>query len=183
MAEAGYEVASASDIAETCALIERLVGPPLAGEAVMRAIHERSQSSVFIYREHGRITGVLGELALVQSGLEALKAGAFSGVSPDLEQIARPGDRVAAYYCWGLAAEGRRASMYGVKAVIAARDVLYPELPFFTTAAKPKGAEDDGDAASNGARVAFRRFGCTYYPGQPNLLYAPKALKAGSVAA
>ena len=98
MAEAGYEVAAVSDLAETHALIERLVGPPLASVEVMRAIQERSEASLFIFREQGRITGVLGELALVESGFEAIKAGAFSGVSPELDHIARPGDEVAAYY-------------------------------------------------------------------------------------
>lgn len=181
MEAAGLEVASAEDIVEAHALVERLVGPPLAGPGVMRAIHDRTQASVFVIREDGRITGVLGELPLVEAGLKALEAGAFNGAAPDLDHIACPGDAVAAYYCWGFAAETRRASAVGVKGVIAARDDVYRDLPFFARAAKPAGSDED--AASNGARVGFRRFGCTPYPGQPNLIYSPRALQAGRVTA
>jgi hypothetical protein len=180
MADFGLDVASSADIAEAHALVERLVGPPLAGVDVMRAIHERTQASVFVIRENGRITGVLGELPISEAGLKALEAGDFNGASPELEHVTRPGDQVFAFYCWGFAAETRRASAMGVRGVIAARDHVYAELPFFARAAKPK---DDEDAPSNGARVGFRRFGCTYYPGQPNLLYSPKAQHPGRAAA
>lgn len=180
MADAGLEVATDGDIGEAHALVERLVGPPLAGVEAMRAIHTRTQASVFVIREDGRITGVLGELPLVEAGMKALEAGQFNGAAPDLDHIARPGDPVAAYYCWGFAAETRRASAIGVKGVIAARDDVYADLPFFARAAKPAGADDD--AASNGARVGFRRFGAEPYPGQPDLIYSPRAQKVGTAA-
>jgi hypothetical protein len=172
MAEAGYEVAAVSDIAEAHALVERLVGPPVASVETLQAVQSHSTCSLFVMREEGRLTGLYAELALAEAGLKALESGAFNGLDPDLGQVARPGDRVAAFYCWGLAADTRRSQVNGVRAVIAARDKVYPDLPFFTTA-----------AGSDGARVAFRRFGCTYYPGQPRLLYSSRSLKAGNVAA
>jgi hypothetical protein len=181
MEAAGLEVATPDDIVEAHALVERLVGPPLAGPSVMRAIHDRTQASVFVIREDGRITGVLGELALVEAGLRALETGTFNGVDPDLEHIARPGDPVSAWYCWGFAAETRRAAAIGVKATIVSRNDVYRDLPLFARAVKPAGADED--TQSNGARVGFRRFGCTPYPGQPDLIYSPRALQAGSVTA
>jgi hypothetical protein len=180
MTAAGLELASDADLALAHALVERTVGPPLASLAVMRTIQTHNQSSLYVIREHGIITGVLGELPLTEAGLEALVSGAFDGVDPSLDHVAAPGDPIAAYYCWGLAAETRHASVVGVKGVVAARNVTYPEQPFFARAAEAKGSAAGG---SNGARVGIRRFGCTYYPGQPTLLYSPKARSGGRSAA
>lgn len=180
MTDVGLELASDADLPIAHALVERTVGPPLARLDVMRAIHEHTRSSVYVIREDGVITGTLGELPLTETGLRALEAGVFDGTAPSLDQIAAPGQPVAAYYCWGLAAETRNASVIGVRGVMAARNVTYSELPFFARAAEPKGSDYEG---SNGARVGIRRFGCTYYPGQPNLLYSPKARSGGRSAA
>jgi len=181
MVEAGLEPATSADIDEAYALVQRLIGPPLASSEVMRSVQEHTRASIFLVREDGRITGVLGELALSSAGLAALEAGAFDGTAPELAHLARPGAPVAAYYCWGLAAETRRASIAGVKGVVAARDTVYANLPFFARAAEPKG--EDANKQSHGARVGFRRFDCTYYPGQPGLLYSPMARSVGRSAA
>ncbi len=180
MAAVGLELAMDADMPLAHALVERTVGPPLASLAVMRAIQEHTQSSMYVVRENGTITGILGELPLTEVGLKALETGVFDGTAPPLEQVAAPGEPVVAYYCWGLAAETRYASITGVKGVVAARNVTYPELPYFARAAEPKDSDFDG---SKGARVSIRRFGCTYYPGQPTLLYSPKARSGGRSAA
>jgi hypothetical protein len=179
MAAAGLDLVADADIDEAHALVMRLIGPPVASIAVLRSVHSHTQASLFVFRE-GRITGLLAELPLTQAGLAALTAGRFNGLEPLPEQIARPGQDVVAYYCWGNAAETRRAAAATVRGMVIARDEIYPELPHFARAAVPA---DRPGAASNGARISFRRFDCTYYPGQPDLLFSPKSRSARSPAA
>lgn len=181
LAQAGFELAGIHDIEEAHALVESLVAPPVACPDIMRRVQAKTGAGLFIMRQDGRITAVIGELALTPSGLHAVQTGAFDGLAPASEHLCAPGNIVSAMYCWGAAAATRRASAASVRAVVAARETTYADLPFFTRAAQPKDA--DANAGSKGAHAAARRFGCTYYPGQPNLLYSPGALKAGSVAA
>jgi hypothetical protein len=181
LAGAGLELAQPQDIAEAHALVERLVGPPLASADVMRRIQDRTKASIFVVRQEGRITGVVGELALTPEGMQALTSGAFNGIDPDLAHVAAPGQAVAAFYCWGIAADTRKAAATTIRGVVTAREAVYADLPFFTRAAPPRDGGDD--AASRGARSAFRRFDCVYYPGQPTLVYSPTSAKSGRAAA
>ena len=176
-----FEAARADDIDEAHALVERLIGPPIASPAVIRAVQAHSHASMFVRREDGRIVAALAELPLVAAGLEALLEGRLNGLDPDLSHIARPGDLLAAHYCWALAADSIRASAIGIKALLASRTEVYGALPFFARTAPT--ADGQTDPTSDGARVAFRRFGCSPYPGQPTLLYAPVACQSGRSAA
>lgn len=181
MTSIGLEVATSADIDAVHALVVRLVGPPTAEAAIMRLVHEHTRASVFVSREQGEISGVVGELPLTPAGLTALWAGDFNGVAPATEHLCAPGQPVAAMYCWGCAADSRRAAALAVKAVVIARNEIYPTLPFFTRAAPPAGA--DADTGSLGGHAAFRRFGCTPVPGQPGLIYSSSASIAGRSAA
>ncbi len=178
---ANLDPASQPDIEVAHAMAVRLIGPQLASVELLTAIQEKTRASVYVFREDGRITGVLGELPLSTHGLGAIEGARFDGARPQLDQVAAPGEPVLAYYCWGNAAETRRAAAATVRGMIIARDEIYPELPYFARAVVPAGADDD--AGSNGARISFRRFDCTYYPGQPDLLYSPKARSLGRPAA
>jgi len=173
MQAVGLKLASVLEIADAYALAENLVGPPLATLETMRAIQKHTTSSIFIVRESERVTGVVAELPVTSRGLQAIEAGSFNGTDPVLTHVAQPGEPVSAFYCWGCAAETRKAAALTVKAVVAARNNIYADVPFFTRAALPKG--ETATAGSKGGKAAMRRFDCTPYPGQPGLLFSPKA--------
>ena len=182
MAAVQMEPAEPADLAEAHALVARLIAPPIASLEAMRAAHAHTGAAVYVHREGGRISAVAGELPLTETGFAKLTSGRFNALSPEPEDLARPGQTVAAFYCWGCAGDTRRGAAAGVRAGVHARPAIYAEVPCFTRAGKPLGAaEEDG---SKGGHAATRRFACVDYPGQPGLIFSPSAPSVGrSVAA
>jgi hypothetical protein len=182
MAAVQMEPATPADLSEAHALVARLIAPPIASLEAMQAAHAHTGAAVYVHREKGRISAVAGELPLTHMGFEKLISGRFDALDPHPDDLARPGEAVVAFYCWGCAGDTRRGAAAGVRAVVHARHAIYADVPFFTRAGKPLGAsEADG---SKGGHAATRRFACIDYPGQPGLIFSPAAARTGrSVAA
>lgn len=127
----------------------KLIGPSIAPPQALGAVHQlMGEAAVFVRSEAAELVGVLGWIALSQSGLQALVAGRFCAQDPDPDHVCRPGQSPSACYGWGIAG----STPEGAKAVVCATQVLYldvyPGLPWFTRA-----------ATEDGRRVILGRFG------------------------
>jgi hypothetical protein len=118
-----------------------LIGPEIAGENAFLTVHRRTRAGVFVYRQDRIAQGFLGVILLRDSGLRKLESDRFDALQPDLTDICEAGEAPAAVYGWGFAATTVRASGACVLGLMALRDRLFPQLPFFCRAATPQGAK------------------------------------------
>jgi hypothetical protein len=129
----------ASEIADLHTLTVREIGPSVASLETMRRVRIHNPECLWtILRrpaEGGsdRLAGYFGFLHLNTAGLEALQSRTLCGRAPDLDLLARAGERPAALYVWaGIARKVRvLAEMLVARALGAER---YGGLPVYASA-------------------------------------------------
>lgn len=144
------------------AIAAELISPHVALASTFRRVHARTGCSVYVSRQDGRVSGVLGLVPLRPAGLKAVEEHVFEARNPPDDLVCEPGDLFPGLYGWGFAASTRRASALVVMGAIKIRE-RYPDIPFFTRAATPAGV-----------KVICGRMGYAPYPGAPDdLLWHP----------
>lgn len=138
-ADFGMALADESEMSDGRAIAARLIGDGIASAETFIAMQRLTRSSVFVYREDQRVTGLLGLFPLRASGLAAIQNGTFDAVNPDLEMVARPYERPEAVYGWGFAALTERGGSAAVRAAVAMHRRLFWGIPTFTRTATPDG--------------------------------------------
>ncbi len=103
LASRGLRLSSRAQVEASYALALRLIGPPLADLSTVHAAQARTRSTSFSFVQDGELTGLFVFLLANDWGLEALMSDAFDPLSPDMELLAAPDQRPAAYYGWALA--------------------------------------------------------------------------------
>jgi hypothetical protein len=162
VASFGLALAGPSDCEEGRAMAADLISPHVASAITFHRVQERTASAVFVWRESGQITGVLGMIPITASGLEAIVQHRFDQRNPPSEYLCAPGDPFFATYGWGIVGRTRKASAVVMQGAMALRD-RYASIPFFTRAVTP-----------SGAKVVRGRMGYSPYPGAPDdLLWNP----------
>jgi hypothetical protein len=167
---ASFDLAPASDddIRMGRQIAARLIGEGIAAADTFIAMQRLTRSSVFVYREEGAVTGMLGLFLLRPVGLRAIEAGVFDAVTPDMDMVARPGERPAACYGWGFAASTERGGAAVVRTAVALQERLFWAIPTFTRTATP-----------DGLRVILGPMGYQRYSqSDPMLVWRPAAASA-----
>jgi len=119
-------------------------------------------ASLFIHREDGEITGVLGFFSVREAGLQALRAGGFDAREVDLDIIARAGEKPFAGYAFGVAASTKLAGQAIIGAAAAIQEAQFWALPIFTRI-----------ASEDGARVLLGSLGFARLEHDPTLVCRP----------
>lgn len=158
----GVVLASDSEIEEGQKLAAERVGDGVVGAETMQAVQRITDSSVFIVRESGRVTGLTGFFLLRPTGMSAFAEGRFDTVNVDLDHVCRPRETPAGGYAWGFAASTDRAAGKVVKAALAVRETLFWALPGYAKA-----------ATNDGARLMYGSLGFTRVEGHPTLAHYP----------
>jgi hypothetical protein len=135
----GMMLADDDEIAAGREIAARLIGEGIASAETFIAMQQLTHSSVFVLREEGAVTGMLGLFLLRPGGLRAVKDGAFDAVRPDMALVAPPGERPAACYGWGFAATTERGGSAAVRTAVALQQRLFWAIPTFTRTATPDG--------------------------------------------
>lgn len=143
------------------------VGPSIVRRADFLAVDAISDCTAFAYVGRDGFAGALAIIPLRSQGLAALRADRFNGVQPDLELVARPGERVAAIYGWGIVGSGPRSRAAVLRSVDRLRRELTFEIPWYCRA-----ATDDG------ARVILGRLGYAPAQGSASGLFLSPPLSA-----
>ena len=116
-----------------------LIGDWIANIETIVEVSRRNPLSLLVYRENGKVTGVVCYLMLRPAGLLAIATDKFNGVNPDLDMIAGTGEVPLAGYGWALAAKSRKAAAAVLVGLEKVRSELYPNIPFFARAATNDG--------------------------------------------
>lgn len=164
----GMALADEAEMAAGREIAARLIGEGIASAETFSAMQRLTGSSVFVYREEGRVTGLLGLFLLRASGLAAIQNGTFDAVNPDLAMVAPPGERPHACYGWGFAASTERGGSAAVRAAVAMQQRLFWAIPTFTRT-----------ATADGVRVILGPMGYQRYsPGDKTLVWRPPSRTA-----
>lgn len=135
----GVEVLSDSDIVFAREVGAKMIGPNLADSATLIECQRIAGAVVFGYRESDDLTGMMALLPLGAAALSQLENATFDACDLDLDLIARPGEKPACYYAWGIAATSKNAARALIQASAALHTQLFWSIPSFTRA-----ATDDG---------------------------------------
>lgn len=161
-------MALAAEIPELHALTVREIGPSVASLETMQRVYRHNPECLWtILRRPAdggadRLAGYFGFLHLNAAGLEALESRTLSGRTPDLDLLARAGERPTALYVWAGIARRTRvlAEMLVAQALGAER---YGGLPIYATAGTLGGlkwlnhlGEADGGPQENALGNVFR---------------------------
>lgn len=170
MSAFGFRIARAEEIAPALAFAERLVGQPLAPEAVVRRVHEHCGITVWIYCEP-HITGFATAIPLTRAGEIAMRNRDFDPADPDLSHVCPASERAAAFYCWVYGGETRDARRAVMMAAATLRVQLFGTVPAFA-----RGATEDGVRT-------MEQMGYTPLAGSLDKLYVQEALFPAEAAA
>ncbi|HWA64006.1 MAG TPA: hypothetical protein VG939_21720 [Caulobacteraceae bacterium] len=129
-------------------LAERLMDHKVASLATYRAVQSVQPCSLLVYKEEGRVTGVIGMLFLRAAAVEQLVAGEFDALDPALELLTAEDEAPVAAYAWGVAAETKDAGKAILGGGAAVRQKLFPTITAFTRA-----------VTGAGRHVAVTRYG------------------------
>lgn len=161
----GMALATDDDIRAGREIAARLIGEGIAAADTFIAMQRLTRSSVFVHREERVVTGMLGLFLLRPAGLRSIENGVFDAASPDMDLVARPGERPAACYGWGFAASTERGGSAAVRTAVALRERLFWAIPTFTRTATP-----------DGVRVVLGSMGYRpYNQSDPTLVWRPAA--------
>lgn len=138
-AQFGLELARDDDIRAGRAIAAQLIGDGIATAETFIAMQRLTGASVFVLRENGVVTGMLGLFMLREAGLKAIEDGVFDAINPDWNMVALPGEEPAAGYGWGFAATTEAGGRAAVKASVALQRQLFWGIPSFTRTATPDG--------------------------------------------
>ncbi len=163
-ATCGVTLASDAEIIEGQKLAAERIGGPVVSAETLTAVQHITDSSVFVVREKGRVTGLTAFFLLRPEGMRAFDEARFDTINVNLDYVWRPREIPAGGYAWGFVASNDRAAGRVVKASLAVRETLLWALPGYTRA-----ATDDG------ARLIFGSLGFEAVPDQPGLArYFPR---------
>ena len=168
----GMALATDDQIRAAREIAAKLISDGIASADTFIAVQTLTESSVFVFTESGRVTGMLGMFLLSERGLLAVKRGVFDAVAPDRAFVCQPGQPPAACYGWGFAATTEAGGRAAVKAAVALHDELFWAIPTFTRTATP-----------DGVRVILGPMGYVRYrESDPTLVWLPpKAAKKSIV--
>jgi hypothetical protein len=138
-AQFGLELAAEDDIRAGRAIAARLISDGIASAETFIAMQKLTGASVFVLREDGAVTGMLGFFILRAAGLKAIEGGTFDAIDPDWDMVALAGETPAAVYGWGFAATTERGGRAAVKASVDLHRRLFWGMPTFTRTATPDG--------------------------------------------
>jgi hypothetical protein len=103
------------------------------------AVREIQPAALLVFRDHGEITGVFGQLLLRPAAVPPLFEGDFDALDVDIDYLSREGELVALGYAWGIAASSKRAAAALISHGQLVRRRLFPDLTIFTRAVTPVG--------------------------------------------
>ena len=139
----GLHLADDEEIAAARAIAAALISERIASIETFIAMQRLTRSSVFVIKDGGAVTGMLGLFMLRPAGLRALEQGVFDAVNPDWDAVAREGEEVAAGYGWGFAATTEAGGRAAVKTSVALQRELFCGVPAFTRTATPTTRSSD----------------------------------------
>lgn len=159
----GLELANDDDIRAGRAIAATLISDGIASADTFIAMQRYTGASVFVLREAGVVTGMLGLFSLRAAGLRAIEEGTFDAIDPDWGMVAVAGEEPAATYGWGFAASTEAGGRAAVKASVALHRQLLWGVPTFTRTATP-----------DGVRVILGSMGYRIYrESDPTLVWIP----------
>ncbi|MBS0384332.1 MAG: hypothetical protein JSS00_03170 [Proteobacteria bacterium] len=135
----GMTLATDAEIVAARAIAARLIGAGIAAADTFIAMQTLTESSVFVFCESDRVTGMLGMFLLSDRGLDAIERGVFDGITPDRDHVCQPYATPVGCYGWGFAAATEQGGRAAVKAAVALHDELFWAIPTFTRTATPDG--------------------------------------------
>jgi hypothetical protein len=163
MAEARLHLATPEECDAGRQIAADTISPNVATAQAFRRVQAYTGSSVWVHRQNGEVTGVLGMVAVSPAGLRAIETHAYPSKDPPEEFLCAPGGMFAGNYGWGFASKTKRAAVQVVLGAIKLRE-RFPELPFFTRAATPAGVRI----------ICGPKMGYVPFPGAPDdLLWQP----------
>lgn len=176
-----YDITTICEAARTCGLTqpgipelilahemaESLIGTQIASpEALILAGHH-SGVSCFVHKDGAQLTGAYAMLILSARGFMALQDGTFDGQVPNPAHLARPGERPAAHYGWGIAARTKPAAKALLTGIAAIHEAAFPTTHYVVRA-----------STADGRRV-IQANGVLPVPwGDPDLYWQPAGLEA-----
>jgi len=108
------------------------------------AVMSIQPAAIMVFKERGRVTGVISALFLKECCLAPILDGSFDAVSPGAEQLSAEGEAPALLYSWGIAAETKPAAAAILRVGADVTRLLYPEIPAFTRAVTADGRRTAG---------------------------------------
>ncbi|MEO6341406.1 MAG: hypothetical protein ABIO39_15290 [Caulobacteraceae bacterium] len=149
-----------------------LIGEWIASVETIVAVSRHNPQCLLVYREDGRVTGVVSFLLLRPAGLLSIATDTFDGVAPDIDMLTSPEETPLAGYGWALAAKTRKAAAAVLAGLGRVRTDLYPGIPFFARA-----------ATNDGRRVLCGRLRYLPFPrSNTGLLWSPPIHQEGEEA-
>jgi hypothetical protein len=164
MAAVKFEKPQPEDYAAVLQLASEEIGGPLASLDEIRRVDGYTNSSMWVIRRRGEVTGFLAPLALTKAGRDAMCEGAFDASNVAEEWVAQMGRPLAGFYCWSYAGRDQFTRGLLVLALKSLIDVHFPDLPFFG-----KGTTEAG------ARI-MHHLGFYPYDSQPGLYWRCRSL-------
>lgn len=155
-------MASSDEIRTGRSLAARLISADLTSADQLAAVQNITGASLFVYKEHGAVTGVLGFFGMRTAGVSALDAGRFDARQFDLECVTPPSEAPAGIYAFGVAAATKAAGSAVIRASAAIQEALYWALPIYTRV-----------ATEDGARVLLGGLGFAHVCNDPTLVRRP----------
>jgi hypothetical protein len=152
LAGIGMVPAGGGELGAVRDLAARLIGPDIASEAVLSAIHRRTGYGFYVAREAGRLSAVMALVLLNGAGLAAVRADTFNSLEPDPAHAVSPSEAPEGVYGWGVAAATRESAGVLVASSWAVLDVV--PKPYFARA-----------ATEAGRRMLTAKMGFVPYPG------------------
>ncbi len=140
-AAAPFDLAPPQGLADYEAIVRlthRLIGGTTATLEAMQACHDRT-GQTFLCMGHGEaMRGYSGMLPMSPRAMPYLWMGQFNALEPDLSLLARPGERIGAWWFWGIATVDHDAARQMIHGLLATRPFTNG-LPTFARSATPAG--------------------------------------------
>ena len=122
-------------------LVERTAGAlaPISGRPIAGLDRLFAPLKLSAVGGHGaEMRGYSGMLPMARHAMPYLWMGQFNALDPDLDLLARPGERVAAWWFWGIATVDHDAARQMIHGLLAVRPFTNG-LPTFAKSATPAG--------------------------------------------
>jgi hypothetical protein len=129
------------DFADVHALAVSELGPDLASLDEIKRVDAMTDSTIWVVRRNGAVTGFLATLALTSDGVADLLGGAFTPANISPHWVARMGEPLAGWYCWCYAGKDQVSRGTLVLALRTLIDRHFRELPFFGKESTEAGAK------------------------------------------
>ncbi len=169
----GAIAASPDEIVAAQAMAARRMKAAMTSAEAMAAVQARSGVGVFIVREAGDITGVMGLVLLSPAGRASVVADRFDALDPAMTDVCSRRDEPAAIYGWGIATLSHSATKILVEATCAMGQQVTPHLRWYMRT-----------VTADGERLIMKRQGWRRVPrSSPGLIWQPSLLERQAAAA